>query len=393
MIHRSVMEENERELREQTKTGDLPPELFHHILKKIPDIGSFFRCRAVCKPWRFSTSLSDLGPQFPLLVKLNKGPASTDLEFYSIALDKVYTIPAPVCSGKRLVGQTAGGYMLACQLQKNNVINFSLVNPLINREVPLPDLRHQVYSVCQVSWICPSSFKCDDYIIITCNRWHKILAFCKPGDERWNIIGSMFNKRCFYLKGLLFMIELRTGVTKVMDIAYHQELYDIPPPKSEKSPRVIRFLVESCGDIFGVCHNSCNKRAEPQYDVYRLEFGNGEGHPSWVKVRSIGDRILFLDIHTGHGFCLSENNFGTNFVRGFISHIDNSFRSCDFAAFRRNSIYFIRFLGLKDGKVRKPGYVHAINIYDIENDQTFYINSPFNRHNFVTWFLPTLNHI
>ncbi|KAF3341166.1 F-box protein [Carex littledalei] len=336
--------------------ADLPPELYIVILKKLPEICDFVRCRAVCKSWRTSSSVSDLPPQFPWILKRSEGPY---LEFYSIIFNKVYAIRARCSSGKRLFGP-AGGYLLTGQ--EGNADSFSLLNPLNNRDVPLPvlhDCDPYLFPL-NICWFNPPSFQIHDYMLLF---EYGISVRCKPGDDRWDIIGPGHEcqYRCCYFKGFLFRVECETGVTKIMDIS--KELYVIPPPKYEiLSNMSLRgpYFVESCGEILAICYNESKKRMAYKFYIHRLKFGNGKENPYWVKLSSIGDRIILF--------------FDFTLVTG--------------CGYKGNCIYFIN-----KGSAFHLCDVHVIYMYDIENGETVLIYTPFIRGFPITWFMPTLNHI
>ncbi|KAF3332140.1 F-box protein [Carex littledalei] len=363
-----MVEEKKAAIETETERNwtDLLPELFSLILKKLPEISNFVRCRAVCKTWRLSSSVSDLPPQFPWIVKVSEGP---DLEFYSIALKNLYTIHAHCLSGKRHFGSTSGNILTG---QFGNSDTFSLLNPLSNSEVSLPVLNEcDLFMLPHIfSWYNPLSFRSDDYVFIT--ECEGSVVGCKPGDDRWNIIrpvhGSQYH--CYYFKDLFFRVDSYTGFTKIMDISSHKELYDVPPTKYGINSNISfrgPYLVESCGEILSVCHNQSNKWMDFKFSIHRLEFGNGKGNPCWVELSSIGDRILFFEIAVPYG-------------RGFW------LRASDFTGFKGNCIYFINRL-----HAIRSGYIH---MYDIENSETILIDTPFapfDLKNHITWFMPTLN--
>ncbi|XP_078182393.1 F-box protein At2g05970-like [Carex rostrata] len=345
--------------------ADLLPELLSLILKKLPEISDFVRCRAVCKTWHLSSSISDLPPQFPWIVKVNEG---SDLEFYSIAFKKVYTIRARCFSGKSLLRST-GSYMLK---QFGNPGSYSLLNPVTNSEVPLPVLQ-----VCNpiwlpwLSWYNLPNFQSDDYVFLT--EMERSIGY-KPGDDRWNIIGPGRESQfcCYHFKDLLFRVDSYNGFTKIMNINSQKELYDVPAPKYKRNyEKSFRgpYLVESCGEILSVSHNHSFEWRDIKFSIHRLEFGNGKGTPCWIELSSIGDRILFFEITVPYG-------------RGFW------LRASDFTGFKGNCIYFINRL-----QTFRSSYVP---MYDIENSEIILIDTPFapfNLENHITWFLPSLKHI
>lgn len=181
------------------------------------------------------------------------------------------------------------------------------------------------------------------------------------------------------MNGLLLTIEYwKSGYTRVIDIGTHQEVYVIPPPKSGMT--CFSFLVESSGEILLVCyihtyvrlinnyswssicsameiHNDNRRDKVHKFYIHRLEFGNGEGKPCWVKIKSIRDQMLFVD---------------------FVGRRAFSLKASDFPGFNGNSIYFI------DTKV------HKIYKYDIKNGKTIPVDCPFDGRNGLTWFVPTL---
>ncbi|XP_078154151.1 F-box protein At2g26160-like [Carex rostrata] len=350
--------------------ADLPMELFLLILKNIPDICVFVRSRAVCKPWRFSSSVSDLPPQFPWIFGVSRG---TDLQYYSIDSKKLHTIRARGSSSRRFF-KPSGAYMLTSQIGDYN--SFSLLNPLNNKEVHLPvryDCDPCLFTI-NFSWSNPPIFQIDDYMYVSENE---ISVRCKPSDDNWEIIRPRVHEcqyNCHYLMGFLFRVDFQTGVTKILDIINHRELYVIPPPDYEKISKMYfggPYLVESCGEILTIAYNQSYEGTHYKFYIHRLEFGNGKGNPCWVKLSTIGDRMLFFEnpLGYGHAFSLSAS---------------------DFAGLKGDCIYFINKVSTSS-----LGQTRVINMYDVENGETKFIDTPFNRKNntSISWFMPTLNHI
>ncbi|KAF3335316.1 hypothetical protein FCM35_KLT19823 [Carex littledalei] len=120
-----------------------------------------------------------------------------------------------------------------------------------------------------------------------------------------------------------------------------KDLYVIPPPIYEDMS-LGPYLVESCGDILAIGYKRDARWTNYKFFIHLLKFDNGKGNPCWVKLSSIGDRILFFDfpLSTGRGFGL---------------------RASDFAGFKGNCIYFVY------NGIPYIDRVKLINMYDIEN--------------------------
>ncbi|KAF3339436.1 hypothetical protein FCM35_KLT16907 [Carex littledalei] len=362
----------------ETITGnwaDLPPDVLHLILAKLSDIFDicdYIRLRAVCKSWQCSISVSDLPLQFPWILKIGDNKGSL-LRFYSIASKKMYTMRAP--NSSKPFGLTS---MLVRQFGSDN--QFSLVrckqpchefregycyflNPVNNSEVYLLVVHDPEPSGFRFCWSGPRSFYNEDCVIFSygTNR----LAVCKSDCDKWDCIGGDLGYKYAFMNGLLFTIEYcKSGFTRVIDIGNCQEAYVIPPPESRM--KGILFLVESSGNILLVRYIHYtrgildeNRSGEVhKFSIHRLEFGDGEGKPCWVRVKSIGDQMLFIDFVAGQAFSLKASNF---------------------AGCNRNSIYFIDTQGRKIYK------------YDIKNGKTIRVDCPLDGWNgYLTWFVPTL---
>ncbi|KAJ4808946.1 F-box SKIP23-like protein (DUF295) [Rhynchospora pubera] len=332
----------------------LLPELVCIIARKVVDIFDFIRFRAVCKTWRSVTSIADLSPQFPWILRHNDGPS---LSFYSIAFDKSFIIHAPKFSNK-CAFESYHGAMLA---SSRTDFSWSMINPLNNSEVSLP-LRKFSYE-----WIGPRNFHSGDYVVMkgSGNRLH----IFKPGDEKWITMEGKDGNHYFYLNNLLFIVD-DFQVTEVVNLCTRETISVVLPPwhtpnlsYSELRSKLSRYptLIESSGEILLVNYAyKCNK-----FEIHRLVFGNDKENSHWVEVRSIGDRMLFIYFrHRGSGFSLETTD------------------SCRLN-FKGNSIYLIRFH-------EKLSNSYAIDRYDIDSAETECINIQKGR---ITWYLPDLNHI
>lgn len=129
------------------------------------------------------------------------------------------------------------------------------------------------------------------------------------------------------------------------------------------------YLIEHCGELLGVWKNKlwCASIKEYRFELYKLE-NNGRQHgqqqQQWIKMNSIGDRILFLNRSTGFGF-----------------------RASDFPGFKENCVYFIsaRF---RRSAVGPQEEFFDVCKYDIKTGRTEKLKSV--ESILAYWFFPSL---
>ncbi|KAJ1691131.1 hypothetical protein LUZ63_015286 [Rhynchospora breviuscula] len=346
---------------EEREWANLLPDVLNHIAKCLTKIFDFVRFRAVCHAWR--TSITELPPYFPWILDNREYPPSPNLTFYSLPLNKTYTIPTPRSLDKKyLLGPYSHGYMATLSQRSHRPV--SLLNPLTNHEIYLPACP----SVCNEHWIGPRQNQRGEHVVLSyglsCSKFPK-LVFCHPGQKNWHKLklGSAYkNCRHFYLKGKLFSVQSRTGVTKVTNITNGATLaYVVPPPfEGYSTERSDEHIVEdSLGDILRVSDVKIG------FHVYRLDVGNKKGSsPCWVKISDIGNQAIFIDM-------------------------DGAFvlRAGELSQIKRNSIY--RLKTFFRGKRAPPTY-EAWRM-EIDTRKCERLHCPFEKPK--SWFVPNLHHL
>ncbi|KAJ4753263.1 F-box protein (DUF295) [Rhynchospora pubera] len=312
----------------------LPPELLNLIAKCLYEFSDFVRFRIVCHAWRSSTPLTDLPPEFPWILNGHRNeyyhvnpPSDPNLRFYSPSFNKTYTIKAPTSSDNETYpGPSSHGYI--CTYLQPNFDPIFLLNPLTNHEIPVPACP----SVDNYYWIATHQNQIGEYVIVWyghSNSQNLVLFFCHPGQNNWHRLelGSDYKDcRHFYLKGMLFSVQRRTGVTKVTSIADSATLaYVVPPVEGYSAEGTFEYIVEdSLGDILRISRKHCYLPSSITLDVYRLTDGNkNSSSPCWVKVSSIGNQAIFID----------EDD-------AFVLRAD------EFSRIKKNSIYFLMQISL-----------------------------------------------
>ncbi|KAJ4769858.1 F-box domain-containing protein [Rhynchospora pubera] len=339
----------------------LPTDVLNHIAECLTEISDFVRFRAVCHAWR--TTTTELPPYFPWILDSRQYPPDQNLTFYSLPLNKTYTIPAPKSLDKEyLQGPYSHGYLATLSQRTNRPI--SLLNPLTNHEIYFP-VCPPVYNQ---QWIGPRQNQRGEHVVLSygrlCSKSHT-LFFCHPGHKNWHKLrlGSAYkNCRHFYLKGMLFSVKRRTGVMKVTNITNGTATlaYAVPPPfEGDSTENSEDYLVEdSLGDILRVSDRKY------WFHVYRLDVGNKKGSsPCWVKVSDIGNQAIFID--RDGAFVL---------------------RAGELSQIKRNSIYRLKTFHIG---IRAPRTYKAWR-EEIDTGKYERLHCPLEKPE--SWFVPNLHH-
>jgi len=119
----------------------------------------------------------------------------------------------------------------------------------------------------------------------------------KCGDEKWKVIPDMstkFEDICLF-KGQPYAVD-KIGKAVVVGLDSSVQLMDEPLVGGGD----MKFLVESEGDLLLVDVYDClfNDLCNPDHnDRVRIDlFKLNEKEKKWVKLTSLGDRVLFLGL-------------------------------------------------------------------------------------------------
>ena len=180
-----------------------------------------------------------------------------------------------------------------------------LWNPISLEKAPLPRLESIAYKGCILS----SSPRDPECHILFFNRFESSLLVCQKGDlvfnkqvgifaedvQLWNF--AMVGKTicCLTLEYTLYTAEFVGRTVQFTRLIMEK----LPWPSPLDLPRFDGFLVESCGELFLAHMMFFGFRMEEVYGffVFRMDFEDKR----WVKVKSIGDRTIFLCQHNKTG--------------------------------------------------------------------------------------------
>ncbi|KAF3331392.1 F-box protein [Carex littledalei] len=343
----------------------LPSELIHLVSQKLPDLRYFIRCRAVCKRWLSSVLLSDPPQQqLPWLIEYSRqfpqaSPLKEELRFYSFVSGETGSIPIQESHCGKVYHRPRHSYLLVVH---GEVI--SLLNPLTNEEIYLPQLPSRFDTIRPVSWGADLSHSWQWHISLVCDVGRCRYLTYYLDKMRWQCFDTVLHKTCYW-NGMLFTTkdcDMWTGAmsTVVFDAASRKELYTIPPPVVETFGFITSYIVESCGELLRVSWEYNYNRIIKTYIflIYKLNFEGGKGQPHWVKVSNIRDQIIFLD------------------------HL-NGFSVRATAGLKGNCIYFI------EEHCRSDRCYNDSKLwrYDIATGTCEPVPCPFER---CTWFVPSL---
>ncbi|XP_050281229.1 F-box/kelch-repeat protein At1g57790-like [Quercus robur] len=180
-----------------------------------------------------------------------------------------------------------------------------LWNPISLEKALLPSLKSINYSCCILS-SSPSDPECH---ILFFNRLENSLLVCQKGDFEFNeqvdIFAEDVNLKnvamvgktiyCLASRYTLYTAEVVGRTVQFTRII----MEELPWPSPLDLPRFDAFIVESCGELFLVHMMFFGFRMEEVYGffVFRMDFEEKR----WVKVKSIGDRTIFLCQHNNTG--------------------------------------------------------------------------------------------
>ncbi|KAJ3686898.1 hypothetical protein LUZ61_016062 [Rhynchospora tenuis] len=355
---------------EESNWSELPSELIHLIVKKLPDLVDFIRLCAVCTTWRSSAPLSDPPHQFPWLLELFKRGdyfyiVRKRQRFYSLTTGETLTIPLRNKKPKLRTFVDGGIYSGYLPFHDYSKRTLSLFNPLTRDLFSPPPMKNGYL----VPWmVLTGADPIRNRTIVDVDRdldiineiggWAFYDPHCKKWIEKW---GYLYH--CCYWQGMFFSTRVHEP-TQVFDAHSRELLHEIPPPEIESREnwydigKELRksYLVVSSGVILRVVwhHDYLHEQAieESVFYIYRLDFERAENKSRWVQIYHLGDQILFLCEMNGFSMTARPN-----------------------CGFSKGCIYFI------DPRKHKP------YMYDVLAGTVERVPCPFEK---CTWFLPGL---
>ncbi|XP_062205208.1 F-box protein At2g26160-like, partial [Phragmites australis] len=350
----------------------LPGDLVRLVSGRLHDPLDFLRLRAVCRSWR---SVAASPPPFlPWLLARPAYPTTAALSFFSLASGAARSVVAP-SSSHRLLDPTRSHLLLS------DNPHLLLVNPLTGAQLPLPSSPFPASSPVIQGYLVPGADESPAPVVLYSAEKlffhfrHPNPAGGEPTDsvDGWTevpVAGLVAEN--MYHDGKLFVCDDHGHVT-AFDAATLAVVGAMPPLPPASHPRrdafkciafvpsgdellcVIRYfrrdgrgdLLEDCGGL----------------EVYRLEMEIGRERvdqplsPQWVRMRTIGNRMLFVGLYQGF-----------------------SFHAADFAGFKGDCIYCFKLERAKRSSIYR---------FSMEDGRTEELPGPWMHA--CTWFMPSLS--
>ncbi|RRT36559.1 hypothetical protein B296_00050531 [Ensete ventricosum] len=268
------------------------------------------RLSTVCKEWKTTT------PQYdPTIRKTPWLLNVTNSNYFlhsTVDKDMSFTIKVVDIPPKRLHNWSCFHGWLVLEHRR-----FSLMNPFTGVRLDLPWHKHGIMDVRYVS-SAPTNPDC----IVLVFHINELYVW-RPGDTTWTIESNMDvidYRSILNFQGKFYALDYYTGSLVCFQVApFRIDILDVPPPEEFYGVSRNRiYLVESCGELLLVCL-ICSLKV-PKVYIFRLDLEN----KTWIRIRRLGDRALFLSgSHCDqHGISVSARETGCH--RNCIYLIDRS---------------------------------------------------------------------
>ncbi|CAK7346085.1 unnamed protein product [Dovyalis caffra] len=308
----------------------LPPEIIEIISRKVTIYSDYLHFQAVCHTWKSSIpkTPNHLPPQLPwLLLPQSQSNQSSYRGFFDLSTKKFHFLNLPEASHRKKHCGSSHGWLIILDDSPSILV----INPLTRRKIHLPAIssfpnvvsfdyanvgreyllvkpqgERYTASLRQmrdgfikklVMSSSPLEKKGDFFVAMAILCSTGDLAYCRNGDERWNIIENVhsFSEDVIYFNGLFYAVN-KAGQIAVCDVSGDSPKVSIIETP-QQSGGDMQYLVSS-GDELLLVTRYLDLDVEfddfiyttMRFEVFKLDL-NG---PRWERVRSLGDLMLFI---------------------------------------------------------------------------------------------------
>ncbi|KAF9625557.1 hypothetical protein IFM89_024330 [Coptis chinensis] len=309
--------------RESAQWSSLPLDLMEKIMRCL-FYTDHIRLRAVCKDWCSMYEVSPL-KQLPLLMAFNEDSWST-CKLFDPLYKKTYTISIDDThlKGKSFnsiqVHACKNGWFLLSHSDDPTYKQLFLFSPFCNdRIIDLPRLDSN-FQIATFS-TNPTDPDCVFFVLSSQPSSSMVkISICRCNDKTWIDINKVLwcssSLACFvnvvYMEGTFYC-----STTSGTVIAYTLAQQKLRVPVHELLGGISETYLVSCdGEILLIGLYSYNNTSlnAPHQQIFKLDISN----LSWTRIRSLGDRVLFLG---GSDACLPGKRAGRKLEGKFVNRI------------------------------------------------------------------------
>ncbi|KAJ0024401.1 hypothetical protein Pint_09295 [Pistacia integerrima] len=322
----------------------LPPELVETISKKLTIFSDYIYFRAICSNWRsFIPKIPNhLPPQLPWLMLPQSQPHQSRRAFFNLSTAKLHFLNLPEASHRKRHRGSSHGWLVILDetpavlllnpltrvkinlpplITFPNVVSFSYSE--IGREYTLSsslgdrynlNLRQMRDAFIKKVVLSSSPAKDSAFIAVAILNRTGDLAYCRNGGQSWTIIegAQSYSEDVIYKKGLFYAVD-KGGSMAVCDVSG-----EVPRVSVIQMPRQfggdMQYLVSSEDELLLVTrYLGLDFDFEPyqphliyrtiRFEVFRVNWIG----PQWERVRSLGDKVLFIGENSS--LALSASDF------------------------------------------------------------------------------------
>lgn len=315
--------------------SSLPQGIIEMIVDKLPLIDHLSLSK-VCKSWNDALCEGFPGRLIhgiPWL--LVSGEQFKESRTCISVLDKrIWDLELPEAYGKYCWGSFQEWLIMVNDVN-SYILEIKLLNPFTRSQVTLPPIWNFYHKIVLSGH--PSE---NDFVCMLLHSQRMELALYTPREQSWlkhKMTGTAFEDAVF-CNGSFYLLDQKYNIWKIdakdicfsiskgdahfgtlfeLEIGFHEikmpylpQLNEVPVLEGRDENYVLKYLVESCGEVLLVCRYLHTKQnlvlVTQKFEVYSLNLCQS----SWERVKDLKDRMLFLGKCCSSSFSTKELGVG-----------------------------------------------------------------------------------
>ncbi|KAJ8630713.1 hypothetical protein MRB53_024036 [Persea americana] len=277
--------------------SDLPEEFLNLILAKL-HFCDYLNSRRVCVTWRAAAKQLNQCQRSPFLL-LPQHKVRDHCCFICPLDGRYWRLNLPGINKKCCYIGFFHGWLMIHKHHEHSGNTIFFLNPFTGIRIDLPQWEGFSENKRDIRRVAISSAPTDPnctVIILDSSNWR--FKFCKVGDDGWraqSLVGQGLARDVVAFRGKFYFLGVQTTLphrpsstnsTEHLKFEYVWPPYD--PHSGERE--FCYYLVESGGELLLVRSDPMPTTSKPVVAV----FGLDQSTLSWVEMKQIGNRVLFL---------------------------------------------------------------------------------------------------